>query len=129
MDFPAYPKDENLLVLHIQEPKQRFNYLIDSRSLSVGSDSVIRFTLMAESKQGVRNISYEGIRCATKEYKVYAYGDGRGTLKAVRKPKWQRIKPRPLYRKELYTTYLCDHVEKMLQPFRPERVISIIKKY
>ena len=126
--FPAYPEAESLLRLDITEPKQRFIYKIDSRSLSVGADGVIRFTLVIESRRGVRNISYEGIHCAEREYKIYAYGSGKGELKAVRKPKWQRIKPRPLYRKQLYTTHLCDHIGQVQQPFQPEHIISTLKR-
>ena len=126
--LPAYPEEQNLLVLDIAEPKRRFTYMIDSLSLRVGNDGVIRYTLVIESNRGVRNISFEGIRCEEKEYKIYAYGSRKGELKTVRKSKWQRIKLRPQYRKELYTTHLCDHIGEVQQPFQPEHIISTIKR-
>ncbi len=124
-EFPALPKDENLLPFDVDAAKRRFNYAIDRTSLSVGKDGVIRFSLVIESKSGVKNSSYEGIRCSTKEYKVYAYGSKK-QFKAVRKPAWRRILPRNLYYLALYKDYLCDSLGAVIQPLSPEQAIKSI---
>jgi hypothetical protein len=55
-----------------------FRFFIDATSLSVGEDGVVRYTLVARSPAGVSNISYEGIRCVSGIYKIFALGnDGR----------------------------------------------------
>ncbi len=125
IEFPALPKDENLLPFDIGAPERRFNYLIDRSSLSVGKDGIIRFSLVIESNSGVKNSSYEGIRCSTKEYKVYAYGL-KNQFKAVRKPAWRRILPQNLYHLALYRDYLCDSLGAVIQPLSSEQVIKNI---
>ncbi len=124
-ELPALPKEEDLLPFDVNESKRRFNYAIDRTSLSAGEDGVMRFSLVIESKSGVKNSSYEGIRCSTKEYKVYAYGSKK-QFKAVRKPVWRRILPRNLYHLALYRDYLCHSLGAVIQPLPPEQAIKSI---
>jgi len=49
-----------------------FKFFIDPQSLSVGADDIVRYTLVARSRSGVENVSYEGIRCGNFSYRVYA---------------------------------------------------------
>jgi len=90
IEFPAAPKQENLLPFYVSATATQ-SFAIDAQSLSVGSDGVIRFTLVSTSESGAKNVSYEGIRCATFEKKLYALGQSDGTWTRSRRDEWQRI--------------------------------------
>jgi hypothetical protein len=73
--LPPWPKDADLIELVPDGPPSTFRYFIDRRNLRIGADGVVRYTLVAESSNGARNLSVEGIRCTPKgSHKVYAYG-------------------------------------------------------
>jgi hypothetical protein len=55
------------------EARTDFRYFVDAGSLSVGTDGVVRYILMARSPSGVENVTFEGLRCSG-EYRVYAVG-------------------------------------------------------
>jgi hypothetical protein len=126
-EFPPLAKDEALLPFIVGGSKPRFHYAIDRISLNVGDDGVIRYSLVIESKSGVKNSSYEGIRCFSKEYKVYAYG-AKNEFKAVRKPAWRRILPRNRYHMALFQDYLCNHTSAAFKPLSVEVAIDRILK-
>lgn len=71
--LPAFPKDDGLIEFFVSGASS-FRFFIDPASLSPGRDGVVRYTLIARSPSGYSNISYEGIRCATNSYRVYALG-------------------------------------------------------
>lgn len=104
--LPAYPKAEGLIEFFVSGAT-RFRFFIDPASLSPGRDGVVRYTLIARSPSGFSNISYEGIRCATGSYKVYALGnDERWTVKDS---EWRDIEPKSVQRwhNELRSRYFC----------------------
>jgi hypothetical protein len=107
-DMPPWPEEGDLVEFTLDQPSP-FRYYIDRRSLDVGSDGVVRFTLVAASASGARNVSFEGLRCTPRgAYKVYAYGIG-GQFKPVPGEDWQDIHTLPggeLYR-ELHGHFLC----------------------
>jgi len=43
---------------------------IDSKSLSVGTDGVVRYSVVIVSGSGARNVLFEGLRCATREFRA-----------------------------------------------------------
>jgi len=60
----------------VDDPAPRLRHYIDGRHISVGADEVVRYTLVLESRSGVRNLSFEGLRCTPNgAFKVYAYGN------------------------------------------------------
>jgi len=104
--LPAWPKNENLIEFYAGNTTS-FRFFIDAASVSVGSDRVVRYTLIARSSSGVVNVSYEGIRCETGSYKVYAFGnDGRWS---PRDSEWRDIEPKSVARwhQELRANYFC----------------------
>ncbi len=124
--IPPYPKDSNLLEFFVDASEDRFEYFIDTTSLSIGkNDSVIRYTLVIRSTTGAENVFYEGMRCDSDEYKTYAFGTGDGKLKPFREPEWRPIQNlrHMQYRKDLLEHYLCT------PPFPrdPEEAINTIK--
>lgn len=90
IELPATPKQENLLPFYVSATATQ-SFAVDAPSLTVGSDGVIRFTLVSTSAAGAKNVSYEGIRCATFEKKLYALGQSDGTWTRSRRDEWQRI--------------------------------------
>jgi hypothetical protein len=105
---PDYPKPENLIRFDTG-PTSQFNFFVDRSSLSVGEDGAIRFTVVAKST-GATNVTYEGMRCPTRERKVYALGQPDGTWRDARDPEWVRIAapPEGLYRFVLFRDYFCS---------------------
>jgi hypothetical protein len=92
VDLPPWPKDEDLVELRPDLPESRFRFFLDGRNLSRDAkDAVVRYTLVAESASGARNVSFEGIRCTLKgAYRVYAYGTG-GRFSPIGPSDWQPI--------------------------------------
>ena len=125
--LPDYPDAENLLEVIVDLPGSKFRYFIDTKSLGYSkADGIVRYTLVIRSKTGANNVAFEGMRCTTKEYKIYAFGDGKGTFRAMREPQWKPIVDTlyTRYRKDLWEFYLCAH--KMLDR-TPEKMINAIK--
>lgn len=104
--LPPYPRDADLIEFQVSSGAT-FRFFIDAASLSVADDGVVRYTLVARSPSGVANVSFEGIRCSTKSYKVYARGTGGNWSR--REGEWQLIEERTIQRwhNVLYWEYLC----------------------
>lgn len=105
--LPDYPKSENLIEFSVSM-QSSFRFYIDSTSISLAPDGVVRYTLVARSPSGVSNVSYEGIRCATKSYRMYAIGS-EGRWLPGRQEDWRDIEVRSVQRwhNALYFDYFC----------------------
>ena len=88
--LPASPRSEDLISFSVSGATP-YRFSIDRKSLAIGSDGVYRYTLVAVSAEGARNVSYEGIRCATREKKIYAIGRNDGTWVRARNAAWTPI--------------------------------------
>lgn len=88
--FPAYPQAENLREFYVSELTAH-KFFVDASTLSVGKDGVVRYALVVRTGGGATNVSFEGIRCATGELKVYASGRHDGTWAKSRKSEWRLI--------------------------------------
>lgn len=107
LNLPAYPDDAALIEFRPRGySKNRF--YVDRNSVSLGADWVVRYTAVIKSPSGVANVSYEGLRCKTSEYKVYAYGTRDRTWTNAREPKWQDVGSTTAnFRYSLRVDYLC----------------------
>ena len=90
VSLPAPAQKNNLLPFYVS-PTTTMDFAIDAKSLSVTPDGIVRFTLVVTSKTGAINISYEGIRCATEEKKLYATGKTDGGWSPSRRDVWSPI--------------------------------------
>lgn len=90
-------------------PAEQNVFLVDASSISVGSDGVIRYIVAVVSPSGVSTISYEGIRCATRERRNYAAGRADHSWSRLRDVRWLRIEPRAIngYPNVLYREFFC----------------------
>lgn len=106
--LPAYPNAESLLPFKVSSAS-RNRHFIDAASISVSGDRVVRYTVVIEAAGGAKNVSFEGLRCESGEYRLYAYGHPDGTWSKARNAGWEAIKFRSLlsYQKALFEDYFC----------------------
>ena len=71
--LPPYPQEADLLSFRVGAVRDT-QFMVDTKSVSIGSDGVVRYTLVVIGSGGARNVSYEGLRCATGERRFYAFG-------------------------------------------------------
>ena len=107
--LPDAPVAANLMEFYVG-PTATQTFYVDEKSLSVGADGVVRYTLVSKSRSGAVNVSYEGIRCASIERKAYAYADADGKWTMARNPEWKPITELVANRQHaaLVKDYFCD---------------------
>ncbi|MFN3986431.1 MAG: CNP1-like family protein [Rhodocyclaceae bacterium] len=66
-------------------------YFIDEASLAIGGDGVVRYVLVIEASGGARNVTFEGLRCVTREHRIYATGRDDGSWQVVRESEWKPL--------------------------------------
>ncbi|MFP3565777.1 CNP1-like family protein [Paraburkholderia sp. SIMBA_030] len=107
--LPPLPQDSNLLPFEVSG-NTPLQFSIDRNSVSVGSDGVVRYTVVVTSSSGARNVNYEGIRCDTYEWRLYAglNADHDGWDRTVENG-FTRIENGALnaYQATLYQDYMC----------------------
>lgn len=104
------PTDDDLSALEIESVPPGMTLYADLKNLTVDKrDYVTRLWLVLRSRSGVSNGTYEGFRCATGEYKVYAYHNPQASkpLRVVKLPKWRAIRGNS-YRGELERLLCSD---------------------
>lgn len=109
VQLPSPPIAENLIPFYVS-PTATQSFAIDAKSLSVGADDVVRYTLVATSTAGATNISYEGIRCQSMQRKLYAFGHPDGSWSRSRHDQWEPISANAANRQHaaLATEFLCE---------------------
>lgn len=111
-DLPAFPKPDGLMRIDVG-PASRNQHFIDFPSVSVGSDGVVRYSMLIRTQGGAENLSFEGMRCSSSERKIYAFGrtSGKeaGQWARNRHAAWAPIKDRDAagYHRELFASYFC----------------------
>lgn len=107
--LPGTPKEENLVPIEVSSATSN-KFMIDTASISVGKDGVVRYTVVIESSRGARTVNYEGLRCETMERKIYAFGQADGKWTENNRTAWEGIKVRSVlsYHKTLYDETFCD---------------------
>jgi hypothetical protein len=87
---PAYPRDGALLPVDLG-PVSSFRFYIDRDSIVVRPGGIVRFTLLARSFSGATNVSFEAIRCSTRERRPYALALRPGEWTTARASQWQSL--------------------------------------
>jgi hypothetical protein len=117
-ELPRYPREEDLLPFQVSgATKNRF--FIDGASIAPGDDGVVRYTIVIKSAAGVANVSFEGMRCSTREFKRYAFGRSDGSWASARDIQWRPIGSQDVnpYHSVLYQDFFCPG----LIPVRSQR--------
>jgi hypothetical protein len=108
-NLPPWPKDADLVEFHTSNHGTPFRHYIDTKSLSVDAQQIVRYTVVVESGSGGRNVAYEGIRCTPNgEHRTYAYGAS-GTFQPVPDSPWRGVQDPavPPYAPDLEQFFLC----------------------
>ena len=108
VEYPALPQESNLASIYLNATSAN-QYWVDTQSVSVGTDGVIRYTYVVLSSGGVRGTTYEGIRCDTRELRRYAVLRNNMEWVRSRNESWSRITESPGHRQHavLYLGYFC----------------------
>lgn len=105
--IPVFPAEEDWVEYRIGAVSDK-KYFIDVKTLSFGSDGVVRYTLLVLTDQGAKNISYEGMRCASAERRLYAFGRSDKTWSKARNNQWVKIAGGSNnHHVDLFTTLFC----------------------
>lgn len=96
---PAFPMQENLREFYVG-PVTTNSYFIDASTLAVGSDRVVRYVLVVMTSGGATNVTFEGINCEDRRWKLYATGRNDGTWADSRaaRDEWRPIENKPVNR-------------------------------
>jgi len=118
---PDYPKDEDLVEVSGSPAYKNYQYLIDVKTLQVGNDGVVRYSLVIRSSSGSDNAFFEGVRCTSGEMKTYAYGitdmDDKKKFIARTDPKWRIASSSGIkgYGQTFIINYLCGFNGKTIK--------------
>lgn len=104
--LPPYPQGAKLIEFPISDARG-FRFFVDGATLSTGKDGVVRYVLIAQSSDGAQNVSFEGLRCATGEHRVYALGRPDRTW-APSRAAWQPLRAARPWQVALYREYFCS---------------------
>ena len=89
------PADDSLVEVPLKGLPENLTAYTALGSIELGErDNVTRYWLVIKGKSGGYNASYEGMRCTTAEYKVYAYGNpqSRQAVKPMPNAAWRSIR-------------------------------------
>lgn len=106
--LPASPRQQDLLGFYVSAVTVN-RFFIDPASVSVGGDGVVRYTLVVTTPAGARNVSYEGMRCDTRERRLYAFGRLDGSWSEARMSRWEPVRESSGNRHHaaLFQEYFC----------------------
>jgi hypothetical protein len=82
-------------LIPLEIPGSALRFGVDPSTVSVGQDRIVRYVVVATSASGVVNALYEGIRCGTGEYKVYARHNPSGGWKVAKDSPWRALQDQP----------------------------------
>lgn len=78
-------------LIPVEVPRSALRFGVAPASVTLGSDGIVRYVVVASSPSGAMNGLYEGVRCSTGEHKVYArHNPGSGWVIAKDAP-WQPV--------------------------------------
>ena len=127
---PPYPEDSNLTEFYLRgQTSNRF--FIDTSSLTVGTDRVVRFALVIRTPEGTQTTTFSGLRCSEREWKDYAYGRSDQTWSTDSAPQWRRIQDVGFnnYRGTLYNDFLCAGGVGSVNPAGDAKKLVRLLKY
>ena len=106
VDVPTAPSfDKDRLIPVNMPPYVTLRFGVDPATLTITSDGVIRYVMVAQNSIGNRNNNngnsgtsngavsamYEGIRCASGEFKTYARFNASGQWAPLNNPQWRPL--------------------------------------
>lgn len=86
---PPPVRTSGLIAVDVRGSGLRFG--VDPKSITVGTDGVVRYVVVATSSSGTVNAMYEGLRCSSGEVKVYARHNPDSGWVATRESEWVTV--------------------------------------
>lgn len=107
--LPPAPAETRLRPFYVSSASPN-RFYVDEESVTVGPDNVVRYVLVVRTPGGAENVTYEGIRCATGERRIYASGRAGGEWSPLKVSEWQSIGDNSYNRPRaaLAYDYFCD---------------------
>ena len=107
--IPAYPETADMRQIDGGD-RRGYRYYLDTKSVAVGEDGVVRFALAIVTPGGGSNVTFEGIRCEQRDYRVYAIGRSDRTWSNARNSQWRHVQAADVdnHRGILAEEYFCD---------------------
>jgi hypothetical protein len=102
LEAPPPPALNTRGLIALDIPASALRFGIDPKSVSVGSDRIVRYVVVATSSSGTVNAFYEGIRCEGGEVKVYARHNPDSGWVPARSIEWQPLQSTPNSRHSLF---------------------------
>lgn len=108
VQFPAFVSHANWVPFYVSAATDN-EFFVDVSTLSVDTDDVVRYVLKVVSSEGAASVSYEGMRCDTRERKIYASGRRDGSWSKSRNSAWVSIRDAAANRHyaALFLDYFC----------------------
>ncbi len=108
--LPTEPPDPTSLIEFVVNSVGTGRFFVDRSQLAVGKDGVVRYVLVVRSPSGAESATFEGIRCDTRERRLYASWHAKGGWAPLKNSNWQFMGQsaynRP--RAALAEDYFCD---------------------
>jgi hypothetical protein len=90
INLPAWPEDRDLAELQ-QSVRPDLRFFVDRRSIELVPGGEFRFTLVARTASGSRNVTFEAIRCATRDRMMLAVGSPDRRWSPARFMRWEPV--------------------------------------
>ena len=98
---PTPPPLDVTDLISLEIPGSALRFGVAPGSVSIGSDRIVRYVVVATSASGVVNAIYEGIRCETGDFQVYARHTPDSGWVAAKEPLWRSLHAQPTSRHSL----------------------------
>jgi hypothetical protein len=107
--FPAPPGEGSLREFYVSAAAAN-RFFVDTATLSIGADGVVRYVLVVLTQGGARNVSFEGMRCETRQWRIYATGRADGSWSKARHENWSPVRDEAVnrYHAALFLDYFCS---------------------
>lgn len=106
--FPPVPDGQQWLSFDAG-PVTPHRFFVDAASVAVGEDGVVRYVLLVETRAGSRNVSFEGIRCSARKWRLYGSLRSDANWGRSRDDSWNRLTDgiSQRHRLALFSEYFC----------------------
>lgn len=95
LEAPPPPPLRTSGLIPLEVPGTSLRFGVDPQSISVGTDAIVRYVVVATSSSGTTNAIYEGIRCGSGEVKVYARHNPDSGWVPAKNSGWQVLQTTP----------------------------------
>jgi hypothetical protein len=124
--LPAAPRTETLLRIEAPRGQGGYEYFIDPDSLSLGTDGVMRYTVVARSPSGASTAFHEGMRCHDDTVRTFGYTGSDGIMRPIAGDQWRVFASRGSrgYQDYLRNVIMCD---KNGHAWAPEKAVQALR--